>query len=642
MSAATSEAWHVANYGSLTSAVSTVRAWLESHAGHGARPQGFALPTAVPELTRLAIAFGLSSFEQAVLLLAAAMELDASVGATCAAAQGDPRRAYPTFGLALAALPEPHWSALLPSSPLRRWRFVEVDATDSLTAGRLRLDERILHQLTGLSYLDHRLRGLVEAARSSDELPPSQMVAVRRIADVWSPARPLTSWPVIQLCGTDSAEQLAVASAGCVPLGLTLYVLRAADVPTNASDRQELATVWDREAVLSGVALLVDGHEAAAPEMMRTVTAFAEDLQGPALLSRHEPLRLARRPAVRVDVAPPTAAEQHQLWQAALGPQAERLNGHIGHLVTHFRMSAPGIRAASTVAQPLDAADAGLALWEACRAQARPKLDDLAQRIETAAQWDDLVLPAGSRQTLEEIAAHVRQRGQVYDAWGFGARGPRGLGISALFAGPSGTGKTLAAEVLANALRLDLYRIDLSQVVSKYIGETERNLARVFDAAEQGAAVLLFDEADALFGKRGEVKDSHDRYANIEVSYLLQRMELYRGLAILTTNLKDSLDPAFLRRLRFVVPFPFPDAGQRAAIWRCSFPPQTPTAALSMERLARLAVTGGNIRNIALNAAFLAADTGEPVRMAHILRAARSEYAKLDKTLTEAEAGGWE
>jgi SpoVK/Ycf46/Vps4 family AAA+-type ATPase len=195
--------------------------------------------------------------------------------------------------------------------------------------------------------------------------------------------------------------------------------------------------------------------------------------------------------------------------------------------------------------------------------------------------------------------------------------------------------------VLANELSLDLYRIDLSQVVSKYIGETEKNLRRVFDAAEEGGAILLFDEADALFGKRSEVKDSHDRYANIEVSYLLQRMEDYRGLAILTTNMKSALDTAFLRRIRFIVQFPFPDAAQRAEIWRRIFPRETPTEGLDMNRLARLNVTGGNIRNIALNAAFLAADAGEPVRMCHLLRAARSEYAKLEKPLTESEIGGW-
>ncbi|MCX6047084.1 MAG: ATP-binding protein, partial [Chloroflexi bacterium] len=184
-------------------------------------------------------------------------------------------------------------------------------------------------------------------------------------------------------------------------------------------------------------------------------------------------------------------------------------------------------------------------------------------------------------------------------------------------------------------------RIDLSQVVSKYIGETEKNLRRVFDAAEEGGAVLLFDEADALFGKRSEVKDSHDRYANIEVSYLLQRMEAYRGLAILTTNMKNALDPAFLRRIRFIVNFPFPDAAQRAEIWSRIFPQATPTDGLDLARLARLNVAGGNIRNIALNGAFLAAEGGEPVRMGHLLRAAHLEYAKLEKSLTESEIGGW-
>ena len=217
----------------------------------------------------------------------------------------------------------------------------------------------------------------------------------------------------------------------------------------------------------------------------------------------------------------------------------------------------------------------------------------------------------------------------------------RGLGISALFAGPSGTGKTLAAEIMANEFRLDLYRIDLSQVVSKYIGETEKNLRRVFDAAETAGAVLLFDEADALFGKRSEIRDSHDRYANIEVSYLLQRMEAYRGLAILTTNMMQALDQAFTRRIRFVVQFPFPDAAQRAEIWRRIFPPLTPTQGLDVGRLAQLNVPGGNIRNIALGAAFLAADCGRPVQMVDLLHAARAEYAKLERPLTGAEIAGW-
>src|SRR4029079_5164888 len=205
------------------------------------------------------------------------------------------------------------------------------------------------------------------------------------------------------------------------------------------------------------------------------------------------------------------------------------------------------------------------------------------------------------RQILRDISIHVRQRARVYEDWGFASKGSRGLGLSALFAGASGTGKTMEAEVLANQLRLDLYRIDLSQVVSKYIGETEKNLRRVFEAAESGGAILLFDEADALFGKRTEVKDSHDRYANIEISYLLQRMETYRGLAILTTNMKGAMDAAFQRRIRFMVQFPFPDAGQRIEIWRRVFPPEAPTDCLDFAQLARLAVAGGNIRNIALS-----------------------------------------
>jgi SpoVK/Ycf46/Vps4 family AAA+-type ATPase len=286
--------------------------------------------------------------------------------------------------------------------------------------------------------------------------------------------------------------------------------------------------------------------------------------------------------------------------------------------------------------------DVGRLLWDACRAQARPRLDDLAQRLEPGARWDDLVLPGPQRETLRQIAMHVRRRATVYESWGFAGQGARGLGISALFAGASGVGKTMAAEVLAHELELDLYRIDLSSVVSKYIGETEKNLRRVFDAAEDGGAILLFDEADALFGKRSDVKDSHDRYANIEVGYLLQRMEAYRGLAILTTNLKSALDPAFLRRLRFVVQFPFPDVPQRAEIWRRIFPLATPTEGLDPEKLAWLNVAGGNIRNIALQAAFLAADAAQPVQMAHLLRAARTEYAKLEKTLTPAEIDGWE
>jgi len=231
----------------------------------------------------------------------------------------------------------------------------------------------------------------------------------------------------------------------------------------------------------------------------------------------------------------------------------------------------------------------------------------------------------------------MRQRDVVNEQWGFAAKHERGLGLTALFAGSSGTGKTMAAEILAADLDLDLYKIDLASVVSKYIGETEKNLRAIFTAAEESGAILLFDEADALFGKRSEVRDSHDRYANLEISYLLQQMESYRGVAILTTNMQHALDPAFLRRIRFIVQFPFPDAAARARIWHRIFPAATPVANLDFDRLGQLNVTGGTIRNIAMHSAFLAADDSMRVEARHIVAAARTEYAKMEKPLTAAE-----
>jgi SpoVK/Ycf46/Vps4 family AAA+-type ATPase len=255
------------------------------------------------------------------------------------------------------------------------------------------------------------------------------------------------------------------------------------------------------------------------------------------------------------------------------------------------------------------------------------------ERVEPRFGWEDIVLPEDVIHDLKAIVAQVRYRAEVYSRGGFGKKLIRGRGVTALFAGPSGVGKTMAAEVIARELSLDLCRIDLSGVVSKYIGETERNLKRVFDAAEASGAVLCFDEADALFGKRSEVKDSHDRYANIEISYLLQRMEAYTGLAILATNLKGHLDAAFFRRLRYVIDIPFPDAKLRRLIWQRAFPSETAVRNLNFDALARLEIPGGNIVVVAVNAAFLAAADGSPVDMTHVARAAQAEFRKLDKEL---------
>ena len=446
----------------------------------------------------------------------------------------------------------------------------------------------------------------------------------------------------------ESANKSDIAVTVSEMLGLQLNAMSTQLVPVIPNELDNFIRLWNREILLSANALLINCDELDINEVarVRAIAHLIERLNGVLMITSRERMTVKQRPTVSFDIHKPTLEEQGAVWREALSDLVPQLNGSVNTLVNQFNLNTVSIQAACAevagyVSQKQENDDINHILWDACRIQARPRLDELAQRIEPMANWEDLVLPPLQKQILHEIAAHVRQRSTVYGAWGFGGLSARGLGITALFAGASGTGKTLAAEVLASVLHLDLYRIDLSSVISKYIGETEKNLRLVFDAAEEGGVILLFDEADALFGKRSEVKDSHDRHANIEVSYLLQRMEAYPGLAVLTTNLKNSIDTAFLRRIRFVLQFPFPDAIQRAEIWRRVFPTSTPTQGLDPMKLAKLSVAGGNIRNIALNAAFLAADARESVQMKHLLRAAQSEYSKLEKPLTDAEVGSW-
>lgn len=661
--------WHEMNQRALMTEVARVRAALAAYAAsrsardtvpaeQGERGQSTDEPdlkdsAALPALDVLCASFGLSAFERDILLLAAGMELDAGFASACAAAQGEPRRAYPTFGLALAALPQGHWSAVVPTAPLRRWRLVEVGPGDTLLTSVLRIDERILHYLTGLSHVDERLAGLVDVveAEGRDGLAPSHRRLVDHIAALFAQPSPTRRRPHVQLCGDDGVAKRHIAAAVSESLECRLYRLAAASLPTGPHELEMVLRLWTREAVLTRSILLIECDGTEAPEAVRdqALQTFLEGLGAPLILSVRERRRDGHCQLLTLEVEPLSHEERRHLWTQALGRWGATLNGAVEAVSQQFQIGPSVIRAAGVALSAMAEQSGPLAtgqeqadrLWEICRRQARPPLDELAQRIEPSATWEDLVLPEPQRQTLREITMHVRHRHLVYETWGLSAKGTRGLGISALFAGASGTGKTMAAEVLAHTLRLDLYRIDLSQVVSKYIGETEKNLRKVFDAAEGGAAILLFDEADAIFGKRSEVKDSHDRYANVEVSYLLQRMEAYRGLAILTTNMKGALDTAFLRRIRFVVQFPFPDPRQREEIWRGIFPKAVPTAGLDWERLARLNVSGGHIRNIATNATFLAADAGEAVAMRHLLQAARGEYAKLEKPLTEAEIARW-
>lgn len=612
----------------------------------GAPPFAAGAPFAAeapPALEVVAALFSLSAFERDLLLLAAGIELDPEVASLCATAQRDASRGYPTFSLALATIPNAHWSALAPTGALRHWRLIEIAADAPLTAARLRIDERVMHFLAGVSHLDERLNALV---RPLDPAAPAELCAshaaiAAHIVATWTAAS--GGAPVVQLCG-DWLDCRPIAAAAAATLGLDAAVLDAEAIPAAANELDATLRLLEREGRLAGVGVFLiqtDESEAPAGEPRApaaVVTRLAERLDAFVVLCERERRRIGHRPSVAFDVAHPPLQEQRDAWLAALDAADPAT---VDAVCAQFNLPIATIRSIAAEAAAGTDGIAMDALWESCRARLRARLDQLAQRIDSLHSWDDLVLPEAEIRVLTMIAAQLRQRVTVYHRWGFGAKSPRGLGITALFAGQSGTGKTMAAEVLANEMRLDLYRIDLSMVVSKYIGETEKNLRRVFDAAEESGAILLFDEADALFGKRSEVKDSHDRYANIEVSYLLQRMEAYRGLAILTTNQRSALDPAFLRRLRFIVQFSFPDVPERAAIWERVFPPTTPTQGLDPAKLAKLRVAGGNIRNIAMTAAFLAADAGEPVRMTHLLAAARHEYAKLDRPLTAAEAEGW-
>ncbi|MEZ0112596.1 hypothetical protein ABH920_006619 [Catenulispora sp. EB89] len=635
----------------LAAAISDVLGRLEAHAGSAQDPEKkteadrasaeTVSSDGTSALDTVTACFGLTPFERDLLVLAAAAEIDPRTPAACAAASG-PELAYPTFGLGLAALRDPHWSALTPVAPLRRWMLLSVDESNALTSARIRIDERVLHFLLGAPYLDPRLHGLIEATPRPDALPTSQHVAAQRIAAVWQ--RPDTE-PRVEIVGADRQTRIEIAAHAAASCGLRLYAVRAGELPADPTDRDALARLWEREAVLLPAALLVDVDGAEDSARAEAVLAAGTT---PFALSSPDPLPTLRVHRERVGASMPTTEEQHLLWASTLNGTAALAEPKLRELVSQFSLPAHVIRAAGVAvrhaAEGQDAAadqDPGELLWRAGLAEARMGLADLGRRVEPRASWDDLVLPTAQRTILREIVAHVRQRATVYRDWGFDAVLRRGLGVTALFAGGSGTGKTLAAEVVARELGLDLFVIDLSQVVSKFIGETEKNLRKVFDGAERGGALLLFDEADALFGKRSEVKDSHDRYANLEVSYLLMRMEEYRGLAILTTNMKKALDSAFMRRIRFVVDFPFPDIPERAEIWRRVIPEQTPARGLDPALLARLTVAGGSIRNIALAAAFLAADEGEELQMRHMLAAARTEYLKQERSLPPGEVAGW-
>ncbi len=596
--------------------------------------------TPPPALNILAEALGLSGFDQCILLLCVAMELDPQVATLCAKAQGNPHKTYPTFALACRLFDNPVWDSLTPNGPLRYWRLLEIHPHNGqpITGAALAADERVVNFLKGINQLDDRLAALLdplEGQANHGELPPSQQENIDSIIQALLAASNCSERPpIIELLGHDTTSKELIASQSAGALGRCLYLADLKILPAESKDFATFARLWQRESRLLPLALFIrlDGSAEAEQAHIQRFLAWNEGL---IFLDLEENKTTTRRNRFSVEISKPTPEEQEQLWLEVLPVEGDLPQ----RLAEQFSFGAAEIkRLAQRALEPSGKQEnSANELWQACRLAARSGMEQLAQRIEVKATWERLVLPKEQKDLLGQIIDQVPQRNQVYDDWGFRGQMNRGLGINALFTGESGTGKTMAAEVIAQRLELDLYRIDLSSVVSKYIGETEKNLRKLFDTAEDSGAILFFDEADALFGKRSEVKDSHDRYANIEINYLLQRIETYRGLAILASNVRTALDKAFTRRLRFIVEFPFPGKEQRREIWCKVFPAATPVQNLDYDRLKQLNLTGGNIHNVAMNAAFLAAKHNCPVSMGMLLVAAQTEYKKLNKSIREGD-----
>ncbi len=586
----------------------------------------------------------LTPFEADLLLLAAAPSLDGAFARACAELQGEAMRARPSLQLALTLFIDDAverftaTDVLLPQARLRAQALVELEphANEPVLTRGLHVDARLVDFLRGVNRIDERVDAMLLPApvgcRSGSVEKATRQIVALMDANT-------DRWLAVNLVGPDDAGALEAASAACESAGLEARILALDSFAMlSAPERAAMIALFGREAALCGLALLVDvsavapasPEERALAELVATISAHLFVVGGSPFKS------CAVLP--RVYVERPGRAEQALIWSATLGPRYNALEDTVRQIVQQYDFGSAAITAATTTALATsDGVPTAEALWNACRVGAGRGLEELALRIEPAFVWDDIVLTSGVRQKLREVANQAAQRDRVYETWGFGRQLARGRGITALFAGSSGTGKTMAAEVLASQLQLDLYRVDLASMVSKYIGETEKNLRRVFEAAQRSGAILFFDEADALFGSRTETRDSHDRYANLEINYLLQRMEDYSGLAILATNRRTALDSAFIRRLRFVIEFPFPGPVERLHIWRKVIPAEAQCEALDFDFLAGLELSGGNIRSAALNAAFSAAGESRSIGMPHLVQAAAGEYVKLSKSINAAE-----
>jgi ATP-dependent 26S proteasome regulatory subunit len=597
-----------------------------------------------------------------LLVIGLAPELDVRYERLFAYLQDDVTRKRPSVDLAL--------SLLCPSTAARLAARVRFTASARLLRHSLlrlytdapqlqppllqlyfKVDNRIVEYLLGGDEIDERLRPNARALPSSTTLadvllPPALKARLAALLDVRPP-------PVLYLQGESGVGRKTLAGALCQARGQRLLVLHGSALASAADEAATLLALALRETRLLDCALLIDGFDkllGAETKVLRTDllrTIGAE--KGVVFLSGECPYQPEvgdfERSFVRVELPAPGIAERTELWRRSLPasmplaegvePDAQAAN----HRQTgrQIRDATPTAGSQARLRDPAAPRVTMADLSDACRRHSQPRLGSLARKIPTLARWEDLVLTEDRMRRLGEIAARARHRSVVFDTWGFDRKLPTGKGLSVLFTGPPGTGKTLAASVLANELGLDLYQIDLSSVVSKYIGETEKQLARIFDEAESTRAVLFFDEADALFGKRTEVKDAHDRYANIETSYLLQRVEAYEGMVILASNLARNMDEAFTRRIQFILEFVNPDRRERLRIWQEIFPENVPLEPdLDLAFMAkRFELAGGFIRNIALAAAFLAASDGRRVSREHLLRATRREYQKMGKMVDE-------
>jgi hypothetical protein len=603
-------------------------------------------------LLSLAQRAGLHELDVELLLVALVPDLDTRFERLYGYLNDDVTRRRATIGLGLELCGMSAWSGEARSrvssdAPLIAGGLVQVEEPDRPFLSRcLRVPDRVTAYLLGDDRPDPIVTQLIRPAprAPSDRAPsgeapsgavPSALGAVLRdgVRLLYLQERPGGSGPSLAAAG------LAAAGLGALSIDL--------DHLDPSTELDGVVKAVGREALLSGAGVIAGPIEAILDRAPGSVRALAA-LPGPVLLhgrASWEPAWSRTVPLV-VDSIAGTPAERRSQWEGSLGADAPPGLGD-ADVMTQFLLSGEQVARAVEAARlqaRLTGTDVNLEhLRAGARAQNGAGLERLARRIQPSVGWDDLVLAPPTAEALRELAGRARRRELVLDSWRMRPGGGRGRGITVLFAGDSGTGKTMSAEVVAGDLGLDLYTINLATVVDKYVGETEKNLERIFIEADGVNAVLLFDEADALFGKRSEVRDANDRYANIEVGYLLQRMETFDGLAILATNLRANVDDAFVRRLDMIVDFPSPEAPLRLALWDRCLAPGVPRAAdLDLDFCAQaFELSGGNIRSIALTAAYLAADSGRPVTMADLIRAVHREYRKLGRMVVASEFGAY-